>query len=123
MREGFFHFQKEEVKGVGAGGMKLGVQHQAPIASSVSVSSHMTATSKSQNQATSSDGWGFDDSEWGTFDAQPSQSAGVGASGQSKQELLQKRREERRLKQQAAREKRAAGTGLKPSGLGAVKKD
>ena len=47
----------------------------------------------------------------------------VDPSGLSRQELLQKRKEERRLKQQAAREKRAAGMSLKPGGLGAVKKD
>ena len=123
----FFPLQKEKAVSTSAGGLKLGVQHQTPISSSVSASSHVTATPKPQSQATSSDGWGFDDSEWGTFDAPPSQSAGggggVGVSGQSKQELLQKKREERRQKQQAAREKRAAGAGLKPSGLGAVKKD
>ncbi len=39
-----------------------------------------------------------------------------------KQQLRQKKMEERRLKQQAAREKRAASGSVKP-GLGAVKRD
>lgn len=69
----------------------------------------------------SSDGWGVDDSDWGSFDTAPPMNTEAG--GQSKQELLQKKREERRLKQQEAREKRAARSGLKTSGLGAVKKD
>lgn len=86
---------------------------------SVTKSSHVTSNAVASS---ASEGWGFDDSDWDTFGAQPT-SAGVGVSGQSKQESLQKKREERRLKQQAAREKRAAGTGLKPTGLGAVKKD
>ena len=62
--------------------------------------------------------------DWGSFDS-PSKATHepVDPSGMSRQELLQKRKEERRLKQQAAREKRAAGMSLKPGGLGAVKKD
>ena len=70
----------------------------------------------------SNDGWGADDTNWGSFDDGPKRGAEV-ASGQSKQDILQKKREERRLKQQAAREKRASGAALKPSRLGAVKKD
>lgn len=69
----------------------------------------------------SSDGWSVEDSGWGTFDAHGDGSGDI--SGPSKQEVRQKRLEERRLKQQAAREKRAAGSGLKPGGLGAVKRD
>lgn len=86
------------------------------------------STTKSSSVETS--GWGFDDSNWGSFDDPPKKSTEEGSSGDgggggglSRQELLQKKREERRLKQQAAREKRAAGAGGKPSGLGAVKKD
>lgn len=71
----------------------------------------------------SSDGWGLDDSNWGSFDANPKKAEAEMVSDVSKQEMLQKKREERRLKQQEAREKRAARTGLKTSGLGAVKKD
>ncbi len=67
----------------------------------------------------SGDGWGFGNSDWASVDAGPSSSA---ETGQSKQEMLQKRREERRLKQQAAREKRAVGAALNTGGLGAVKK-
>lgn len=63
------------------------------------------------------DEWSFDNSDWGSVP----KSAEVEV--QSKQEMLQKKREERRLKQQEAREKRASKTGLKTSGLGAVKKD
>ena len=76
--------------------------------------------------STSNDGWDdFDSSNWGTFEDTPSKPSRSPASsgGLSKQEQLQKRREERRLKQQAAREKRAAGVGLKPGGLGSVKKN
>ena len=78
------------------------------------------------------EGWDFGDSDWGSFDTpssskQPS-SGGTGqpasgtAGSSARQDLQQKKREERKLKQQAAREKRAAGMSLKP-GLGAVKKD
>lgn len=79
--------------------------------------------------STSNDGWDdFDNSNWGTFEDTPSKpsrspTSSAGSGGLSKQEQLQKKREERRLKQQAAREKRAAGVGLKPGGLGSVKKD
>ena len=70
------------------------------------------------------DGWGFDNSDWGSFDTGPGKSGADSVqSKQEKQEMLQKKREERRLKQQEAREKRAAKAGLKTSGLGAVKKD
>ena len=92
-------------------------------------SSTRTITPKSTTFAPSSPpsggggGWDVDDGEWGSFDTTGS-SGQTGRSGTAaeRQELQQKKREERKLKQQAAREKRAAGMSLKP-GLGAVKKD
>lgn len=71
----------------------------------------------------SGDGGGWDhESGWDSFETP--QSLGSGGSEASKQEM-QRKREERRQKQQQAREKRAAtgGSSLKPSGLGAVKKE
>ena len=74
--------------------------------------------------SSANDGWGdFDDSSWGTLEDTPSKSTAPEDSGLSKQEQMKKKRDERRLKQQAAREKRVAERGLKPSGLGTVKKD
>ena len=76
--------------------------------------------------STTSRGWDFD-SDWGSFDepsssAQPTSSSGS-ADKLSRHEQLQKKREERRQRQQEARVKRAAGGQLRPSGLGAVKKE
>ena len=76
--------------------------------------------------STTSRGWDFD-SDWGSFD-EPSSSAQPTPSSESadklsRQEQLQKKREERRQRQQEARVKRAAGGQLRPSGLGAVKKE
>ena len=66
-----------------------------------------------------SEGWGWDsDSNWGTFETPTASGA---ASGSARQELMHKKSEERRLRQQAARDKRAAGMALKPSGLGATR--
>lgn len=61
------------------------------------------------------DSWGFDDS-WNDIPPQPTKVPG------KKDELL-KRQLQRKQKQQAAREKRSAGISLKPSSLGAVKKE
>ncbi|KAL5463579.1 hypothetical protein EMCRGX_G032488 [Ephydatia muelleri] len=68
-------------------------------------------------------GWGHD-SGWDSFEGPSSVGGASGGSEASKQEL-QRRREERKQKQLQAREKRAAagGSSLKPSGLGAVKKE
>ena len=66
------------------------------------------------------DSWDFDTS-WG--DPTSASSKQPQDQEASRQELLQKRREERKQKQQAAREKRSAGMSLKPSGLGAMKKN
>lgn len=83
------------------------------------------AASTPATASTTSGGWDFD-SDWGSFDerssAQPTPSGGS-ADKLSRQEQLQKKREERRQRQQEARVKRAAGGQLRPSGLGAVKKE
>ncbi len=76
----------------------------------------LSASKSEQEGHVSPTSW---DSNWGTFDKP--KSAGDSMASPSRQEVLQNKREERRLKQQAAREKRAAG--VKPGGLGAVKKD
>ena len=65
---------------------------------------------ESQTKNTSTDGWNDDD--WGTENWQEDK--------QSKAELNKKKREERRQKLQAQRDKRAAG-GKGPLKLGAVK--
>ena len=72
-----------------------------------------------------SGGWDADDSGWGSLDPSvgSNNTAKIDPSEPSKQELRQKRMEERRLKQKAAKEKRSAGSHLKPAGLGAIKKD
>ena len=67
---------------------------------------------------------GVDNSGWSTLDTPDSDPCTkMDTSMLSKQELRQKRMEERRLKQQAAREKRSAGSHLKSGGLGTVKRD
>ena len=54
-------------------------------------SSHVTSVSN-QDATSGGDGWGFEDSDWGSFGTQPStKSAEGGVSSQSKQELLQKK--------------------------------
>ena len=65
-------------------------------------------------------GWGHD-SGWDSFEGPSS----VGVASEASKQEMQRRREERRQKQLQAREKRAAagGPSLKPSGLGAVKKE
>ena len=74
---------------------------------------------KSKCISNDNDGWGFDDGGWQPMDTPLNEQK----EDMNCQELNQKRREERRLKQQAAREKRSSGMVLKPSGLGAIKKD
>ena len=87
-------------------------------------SSQSKTFAKEPASSSTSDGWDdFDDSSWGTLEDTPSKSTTGEDSGLSKQEQMKKKRDERRLKQQAAREKRVAERGLKPGGLGAVKKD
>ena len=65
---------------------------------------------ESQTKKTPDDGWG--DDEWGMED--------WGQDKPSKAELAKKKREERRLRLQAQKDKRAAG-GKGPLKLGAVK--
>lgn len=86
--------------------------------------SNITETSSKQQEkskciSNDNDGWGFDDGGWQSMDTPLNEQK----EELNRQELNQKRREERRLKQQAAREKRSSGMVLKPSGLGAIKKD
>ena len=72
-----------------------------------------------------SDGDGWEGDSWEPLTPPGSNMGGTTAhhgNASSKQELM-KKREERRLKQQALRDKRSGGMALKPSGLGAVKKD
>ena len=90
----------------------MGTESSRPVAS----------TSHTMTGGGTGEGWDFG-SDWGSFDSPSSAAAVDDTGGLSRQELLQKRREERRVKQQVAREKRAAGASLKPGGLGAVKKD
>lgn len=70
------------------------------------------------------DGWEFEEGGWESMNTssivKPKTSINEGLT---RQEQLQKRREERRLKQEAARQKKSSGMVLKPTGLGAVKKD
>lgn len=99
--------------------MLLFIRHFALLAT-FQVSSEHKSSEKSSN-----DGWDdFDTSNWGPPEETSKSTPSFNDSGGlSKQDQLQKKREERKLKQQAAREKRAAGVALKPSGLGNVKKD
>lgn len=69
------------------------------------------------------DGWEFEEGGWESMDTTTVKPKTSINEGLTRQEQLQKRREERRLKQEAARQKKSSGMVLKPTGLGAVKKD
>ena len=114
------------------GGLKLSSKHSPRLSADTQTP---TAASSHTRTTASSAGWDFD-SDWGSFNTPSSSSSskqqrdtnGSPLAGQSddrtsRQEELQRKREERRQRQQEAREKRAAGVGRRPGGLGAVKKD
>jgi len=73
--------------------------------------------SHTENTHTGSEDKGWEVENWGDFEADPK------PDSSSRDVDRLKRQEERRLKQQQARQKRSAGLGVKPSGLGGVKKD
>ena len=81
----------------------------------------------SENEETGSnvmtnEGWDFEGGGW--EDATPtSKPAAKQEPDSERQRELERKREERRARQEAARKKRSAGMSLKPTGLGAVKKD
>ena len=81
----------------------------------------------SENEETGSntmtnEGWEFEGGGW--EDATPiSKPATKQEQELERQRDLERKREERRARQEAARKKRSAGMSLKPTGLGAVKKD